>query len=73
MHCSLDLPPRINLHILKLFPNIKYSSFYFYFYWVCFVRSIGDESLCKEVFEEYIAQLKEEAKENERKRKEERV
>ncbi|KAL2561790.1 hypothetical protein GLYMA_20G135800v4 [Glycine max] len=36
-------------------------------------RSIGDESLCKEVFEEYIAQLKEEAKENERKRKEERA
>ncbi|KAG4918909.1 hypothetical protein JHK85_057190 [Glycine max] len=36
-------------------------------------RSIGDESLCKELFEEYIAQLKEEAKENERKRKEERA
>ncbi|KAK7343536.1 hypothetical protein VNO77_12340 [Canavalia gladiata] len=36
-------------------------------------RSIGDESLCKEVFEEYIAQLKEEAKESERKRKEERA
>ncbi|KAK7280237.1 hypothetical protein RJT34_25299 [Clitoria ternatea] len=36
-------------------------------------RSIGDESQCKEIFEEYIAQLKEEAKENERKRKEERA
>ncbi|WVY96737.1 hypothetical protein V8G54_028888 [Vigna mungo] len=36
-------------------------------------RSIGDESLCKEVFEEYIAQLKEEAKESERIRKEERM
>ncbi|KAJ1397275.1 FF domain [Sesbania bispinosa] len=36
-------------------------------------RSIGDESLCKEIFEEYITQLKEEAKESERKRKEERA
>ncbi|KAK7390989.1 hypothetical protein VNO78_19255 [Psophocarpus tetragonolobus] len=36
-------------------------------------RSIGDERLCKDVFEEYIAQLKEEAKESERKRKEERA
>ncbi|XP_020207674.1 pre-mRNA-processing protein 40A [Cajanus cajan] len=36
-------------------------------------RSIGDESLCKEIFEEYSAQLKEEAKESDRKRKEERA
>ncbi|KAI4295796.1 hypothetical protein L6164_035803 [Bauhinia variegata] len=36
-------------------------------------RSIGDESTCKEIFEEYITQLKEEAKESERKRKEERA
>lgn len=36
-------------------------------------RSIGDETYCKEIFEEYITQLKEEAKESERKRKEERV
>ncbi|KAF7811098.1 pre-mRNA-processing protein 40A-like isoform X1 [Senna tora] len=27
-------------------------------------RSIGDESYCKEIFEEYVTQLKEEAKEN---------
>ncbi|XP_027363511.1 pre-mRNA-processing protein 40A-like isoform X2 [Abrus precatorius] len=36
-------------------------------------RSIGDESICKEIFEEYIVQLKEEAKESERKRKDERA
>ncbi|KAK7269940.1 hypothetical protein RIF29_22760 [Crotalaria pallida] len=36
-------------------------------------RSIGDESICKEVFEQYIIQLKEVAKENERKRKEEKA
>ncbi|KAL2326165.1 hypothetical protein Fmac_025223 [Flemingia macrophylla] len=36
-------------------------------------RFIGDESLCREIFEEYSAQLIEEAKESERKRKEERV
>ncbi|XP_057422541.1 pre-mRNA-processing protein 40A-like isoform X2 [Lotus japonicus] len=35
-------------------------------------RSIGDESLCKDIFEEYITKLKEEAKEIDRKRKEER-
>ncbi|KAL2322994.1 hypothetical protein Fmac_027373 [Flemingia macrophylla] len=35
-------------------------------------ESIGDESLCREIFEEYSAQLIEEAKESERKRKEER-
>lgn len=40
---------------------------------ICFSRSIGDASLCKKMFEEYVTQLKEEAKENERKRKEERV
>ncbi|XP_054786408.1 pre-mRNA-processing protein 40A-like isoform X2 [Prosopis cineraria] len=36
-------------------------------------RSIGDETYCKEIFEEYLAQLKEEAKESERKRKEEKA
>ncbi|XP_061355627.1 pre-mRNA-processing protein 40A-like [Gastrolobium bilobum] len=36
-------------------------------------RSIGDENLCKEIFEDYITQLKEEAKESERQRKEERA
>ncbi|XP_019428118.1 PREDICTED: pre-mRNA-processing protein 40A-like isoform X1 [Lupinus angustifolius] len=36
-------------------------------------RSIGDENLCKGLFEEYIIQLKEETIENERKRKEEKV
>ncbi|GAU14967.1 hypothetical protein TSUD_47620 [Trifolium subterraneum] len=36
-------------------------------------RSIGDASQCNQLFEEYVAQLKEEAKENERKRKEERA
>ncbi|CAL0316327.1 unnamed protein product [Lupinus luteus] len=36
-------------------------------------RSIGDESLCKGLFEEYIIQLKEETKENEWKRKEEKA
>jgi len=40
---------------------------------ICFSRSIGDVSLSKQMFEVYVAQLKEEAKENERKRKEERV
>ncbi|KDP44546.1 hypothetical protein JCGZ_16379 [Jatropha curcas] len=34
--------------------------------------SIGDESICKEIFEKCVAQLKEHAKENERKRKEEK-
>ncbi|KAJ7967603.1 pre-mRNA-processing protein 40A-like [Quillaja saponaria] len=36
-------------------------------------RSIGDESVCREIFEEYITQLKEQAKESERKRKDERA
>lgn len=39
--------------------------------WLC--SSIGEESLCREVFEQYISQLKEQAKEHERKRKEEKV
>ena len=37
------------------------------------VRSIGEESLCMEIFEEYIARLQEKAKEKERKREEEKV
>jgi len=37
-----------------------------------FFSSIEDESFCKEIFEEYIAQLKEHAKENDTKRKEEK-
>ncbi|MED6156875.1 hypothetical protein PIB30_018446 [Stylosanthes scabra] len=36
-------------------------------------RSIGDDNRCKEIFEEYITQLKEQEKEGERKRKEERA
>ncbi|GKV19786.1 hypothetical protein SLEP1_g30005 [Rubroshorea leprosula] len=35
--------------------------------------SIGDEIFCREIFDEYIMQLKEEAKENERRRKEEKA
>ncbi|XP_057991376.1 pre-mRNA-processing protein 40A-like isoform X2 [Hevea brasiliensis] len=35
--------------------------------------SINEEGICEEIFEEYIAQLKEQAKENERKRKEEKA
>lgn len=35
--------------------------------------SINEESICMEIFEEYIDQLKDQAKENERKRKEEKV
>ncbi|XP_038905352.1 pre-mRNA-processing protein 40A-like isoform X7 [Benincasa hispida] len=35
--------------------------------------AVEDESLCKEIFEEYIEQLKEHAKENENKRKEEKA
>ena len=35
--------------------------------------SIGEESFCREIFEQHIAQLKEQAKEQERKRKEEKV
>ncbi|KAF5448316.1 hypothetical protein F2P56_028863 [Juglans regia] len=35
--------------------------------------SIGEESLCREIFEQYISQLKEQAKEHERKRKEEKA
>ncbi|XP_050943435.1 pre-mRNA-processing protein 40A isoform X1 [Cucumis melo] len=35
--------------------------------------AIEDERLCKEIFEEYIVQLKEHAKENENKRKEEKA
>ncbi|MED6197496.1 hypothetical protein PIB30_056963 [Stylosanthes scabra] len=36
-------------------------------------RSIGDDNRCKEIFEEYITQLKEQEKEGERKRKEDRA
>lgn len=43
------------------------------FFDMAFSRTVGDDNRCKEIFEEYITQLKEEAKENERKRKEERV
>jgi hypothetical protein len=39
----------------------------------CFCSSIGEESLCREIFEQYIAQLKEQEKEHEQKRKEEKV
>ncbi|KAL9333667.1 hypothetical protein Peur_073806 [Populus x canadensis] len=35
--------------------------------------SIGEEAFCREMFEEYISQLKEQEKENERKRKEEKA
>ncbi|KAM4088621.1 hypothetical protein ACJW30_07G085100 [Castanea mollissima] len=35
--------------------------------------SIGEESFCREIFEQHIAQLKEQAKEQERKRKEEKA
>ncbi|XP_011002323.1 PREDICTED: pre-mRNA-processing protein 40A-like isoform X2 [Populus euphratica] len=35
--------------------------------------SIGEEAFCREMFEEYISQLKEQQKENERKRKEEKA
>ncbi|XP_065872403.1 pre-mRNA-processing protein 40A-like [Euphorbia lathyris] len=35
--------------------------------------SISEESICMEIFEEYISQLKENVKENERKRKEEKA
>lgn len=35
--------------------------------------SIGEEAFCREMFEEYISQLKEQEKENERKQKEEKV
>ena len=35
--------------------------------------SIGEESLCKQIFEKYVMQLKEQAKEREYKRKEEKV
>lgn len=34
--------------------------------------SIGEESICREIFDEYVTQLKEQAKENERKRKEDK-
>ncbi|KAJ4824336.1 hypothetical protein Tsubulata_004299 [Turnera subulata] len=34
--------------------------------------SIGDESICKDIFEEYVTRLKEQAKENDRIRKEEK-
>jgi pre-mRNA-processing factor 40 len=36
-------------------------------------RSIGEESFRREIFEEYIANLQEKAKEKERKREEEKV
>ncbi|KAJ4716105.1 pre-mRNA-processing protein 40A-like [Melia azedarach] len=35
--------------------------------------SIGEESICRGIFDEYVVQLKEQAKENERKRKEEKA
>lgn len=38
-----------------------------------FCSSIGEESICRGIFDEYVVQLKEQAKENERKRKEEKV
>lgn len=37
------------------------------------LRSIGEESFAREVFEEYIMHLQEKAKEKERKREEEKV
>lgn len=36
-------------------------------------RNIGEESYCKEIFEEYVERLQEKAKEKERKREEEKV
>lgn len=42
-------------------------------YLLSFYSSIGEESICREIFDEYVTQLKEQAKENERKRKEEKV
>ncbi|CAN0920829.1 Pre-mRNA-processing protein 40A [Linum grandiflorum] len=35
--------------------------------------SIGEESICKEIFEEYVSELKEQEKENERRRKEDKA
>jgi len=35
--------------------------------------SIGEEGFCREIFEEYVSQLKDQEKENEWKRKEEKV
>ncbi|CAN1284893.1 RAP domain-containing protein, chloroplastic [Linum perenne] len=35
--------------------------------------SIGEESICKEIFEEYVSQLKEQEKENERRRKDDKA
>lgn len=34
---------------------------------------MGEESFCKEIFDEYISRLQEKAKEKERKREEEKV
>lgn len=39
----------------------------------CLCSSIGEESLCREIFDRYIMQLKEQEKEREQKRKEEKV
>ena len=41
--------------------------------WQFMFSAIGEESSCKEMFDKHILQLKEQAKEKERKRKEEKV
>ena len=44
----------------------------FFLAWNC-IRSLGEEGIARDVFEEYIARLQEKAKEKERKREEEKV
>ena len=58
-----------------MFFSIDYPKF-LWFHFFCLgldLRSIGEESFAKEVFEEHLVHLLEKAKEKERKREEEKV
>lgn len=59
----------------SLLKDHKYAYLLFCSIWFCSVlcRSMGEEDLCREVFDEYISRLQEKAKEKERKREEEKV
>ncbi|KAJ6716460.1 PRE-MRNA-PROCESSING PROTEIN 40B [Salix koriyanagi] len=65
------------LNLLQSFKDLtassKWESFKEIFEGTREYSSIGEEAFCREMFEEYISQLKEQEKENERKRKEEKA
>ena len=60
------------LTIMQLL-GTQFSAHFCFPFLISSLRSIGEESFAKEVFEEYIVHLQEKAKEKERKREEEKV